>query len=147
MHWQAEGTGPPRDAKLSGWVIARRVVLLAVGTLCAGAVACRPSVAKYKISGQVRYAGTPIPVGSITFEPTEGIVNRETVAVAEIREGRYEAYVVGGPHRVSIRDLTAETGTFSSRPLFWFEYHSQIDLPVRPAAPVQHDFDIPRTHR
>lgn len=104
-----------------GWL---QIVCL-VGCLSA---ACRPSIPKYKIHGQVRYDGVPVPVGSITFEPVEGLVNRETVAVAEIRDGNYETLIVGGPHRVSIRDLTAESGAASGRPLFLYEYHVQVDL-------------------
>jgi hypothetical protein len=138
---QNERTG---GCQTAGWPSIGWLALLAA---CAWSAACRPSISKYKISGQVRYGGTPIAVGSITFEPTEAVANRETVAVAEIRNGQYQTYVVGGPHRVSIRDLTAEVGSPSSRPLFWYEYHAQVDLPVQPKAPVQRDFDIPRTHR
>lgn len=110
-----------------------------------GSAACSPSVAKYPLRGQVRYDGKPVLLGSITFEPSAGIVNRETVAIAEIRDGRYETLVVGGPHRVSIRDLTGELGT--GRPLFLYEYHVQVDLPVGARKAVQYDFDIPRSHR
>lgn len=147
--WDASKVTAPSGTVRAGGDRRHVAVMRWVALLCATAIlaaGCRSSVAKYKIHGQVRYRGQPVVLGSITFEPSEGLANRETVAVAEIRDGRYETYVVGGPHRVSIRDLSAEAGK-AARPLFLYEYHTQVDLPVGSSTGIQRDFEIPRTHR
>jgi hypothetical protein len=104
----------------------------------------------YELVGQVTYNGKPIPLGDIRFEPTQGVVNKDTVGYAMIRDGEYCAEVVGGPHRVSIRDLSADSSDGKgARPMFGLEYYTEVVLPtadkVEPGA--TQDFDVPASHK
>jgi hypothetical protein len=125
----------------------------AVAVCCAilfghlGAAGCGSRVGKYKLSGNVTYGDKPIALGTMILEPAEGIANSETLANADIKAGRYETQVVGGKHRVLIRDLSSESGQPGSKALFIYEYATEIDLPKNANQPVVHDIKIPLTHR
>ncbi len=111
------------------------------------ATGCGGGPAKYTLTGKVTYGGQPIALGSMILEPLEGVANADTVANAEIRAGRYEAEIVGGPHKVLIRDLSSEAGTPGARSLFVYEYYTKLDLPKESSQPVERDIDIPTTHK
>jgi hypothetical protein len=113
--------------------------------LCAAG--CGGGPAKYQLSGNVTYGGKPLLLGSMILEPLEGVANADTVANAEIRGGRYEAEIVGGPHKVLIRDLSSEAGTPGARSLFIYEYYARLDLPKESSRAVEHDIAIPTTHK
>jgi hypothetical protein len=108
---------------------------------------CGRGPAKYKLTGKVTYGDKPIAMGTMILEPLEGVANADTVANAEIRAGRYEAEVVGGPHKVLIRDLSPEAGTPGARSLFVYEYYTKLDLPKESSQPVERDVEIPTTHK
>ena len=107
---------------------------------------CSKGPGKYQISGTVTYGDQPIRTGSIMFEPTAGKATRETVAMAQIENGRYAAEVVGGPHLVSIRDLGGEiSGAGAAGASFKMEYHTNADLPKQATSDL--DFQVPLTHK
>jgi hypothetical protein len=58
---------------------------------------CGPS--EGKVSGQVKYGGTPLPGGIVLFQPT-GPQNSVSVVLDE--QGNYEAVLPGGEVRVSV---------------------------------------------
>jgi hypothetical protein len=120
-------------------------IALALGLVVASG--CGNRIGKYKLTGTVTYGDKPIVLGSMILEPAEGLANSETVANADIRDGRYETEVVGGKHRVLIRDLSSESGQPGSRSLFVYEYATEIDLPKESSEAVVHDISIPLTHR
>jgi hypothetical protein len=112
---------------------------------------CGDGDQRYPISGSVTFNSRPIELGAITFEPLEGEVTKETMAFAAIRQGRYQARVVGGPHKVSIRDLAHEPEAFGldiepSSPLFRYQYTVAIDLPAESSGAVAYDFEVPPEH-
>ena len=55
---------------------------------------------RFELSGKVTYRGKPVPAGTITFEPTDRVVNATTIGEAEIKDGQYKTLpdkgVVGG---------------------------------------------------
>jgi hypothetical protein len=126
------------DCRQRACCLATLVLVLAAG--------CGGGIKKYRLSGQVTYGDKPISVGTIVLEPTTG-ASTETVAYVPIRDGRYEAQVVGGPHRVSIRDMSSESGQPGSKSLFIYEYATEIDLPQESSQPVVRDIKIPISHR
>ena len=108
---------------------------------------CGGGPAKYKLTGNVTYGGKAIALGSLILEPLEGVANADTVANVEIRGGRYEAEVVGGPHKILIRDLSSEAATPGARSLFVYEYYTKLDLPQESSEAVKRDIEIPTTHK
>ena len=64
---------------------------------CAILVGCSNKDRLYKISGTVAVAGEPIPQGTITFTPVDG-VGRD--CGAKIIDGKFEAQVTRGEKRV-----------------------------------------------
>jgi hypothetical protein len=129
-----------------------RCRIAAAFLLCAAAcVGCsgEEGPAMYPIAGTVTFAGKPIPVGDIRFEPLEGVVNRQTISVAPIQDGKYNTQVTGGPQRVSVRDLTATFDDSTQRPMFQTEYYQKADLPPIDTVTGEETFDIdvPKTHR
>lgn len=104
---------------------------------------------KYDVTGAVTYKGKPIPYGDIRFEPTQGLVNRQSVVLAEIRDGQYSARIVGGPHHVSVRDLSGGGDESTARPMFQMEYQTKAELPPLESVQGTHTFDVevPAKHK
>src|SRR5262245_20640722 len=72
---------------------------------------CSPGERVYQLSGTVTYAGKPIPVGHIIFEPDANSGNKGGSGFAKIKDGHYDTSildgrgVLGGPHVVRIQGL------------------------------------------
>jgi hypothetical protein len=131
-------------------------ILLALLVCLSSLVGCsrEEGPKKYQLMGTVHYRGNPIGHGDIVFEPTTGTTNSETVANAWIQEGEYQTEVVGGPHRIAIRDLSGDTdmgGSGDQRSAFQRQYTALIELPtidsVDDGETVTHDIEIPAGHR
>lgn len=125
-------------------VAGRYWTVLLVASYFAG---CGGGLGKYKISGTITYGDKPVALGSMILEPLEATANGATIASVEITGGRYEAQVVGGPHKVLIRDLSSEAGTAATRSLFTYEYHTQVELPKESSSSLVQDFVIPTSHK
>lgn len=124
----------------------RCLAIAALVMLALPLASCNKGPGKYEISGTVTYGDQPIRTGSIMFEPMEGKATRETIAMAQIENGRYAAAVVGGPHLVSIRDLGGEaSGAEGTRPSFTMEYTTKAELPKQPTSDL--NFQVPVTHK
>lgn len=124
--------------------------LLAFGLLTAVTLhGCGGGIPKYTVTGTVTYEGKPIRAGTITFEPREGPVTQETMAFAVIRDGKYEVEIVGGPHKVVIRDLSDDPDIVASEaeaspPLFTGQITVDVDFPKKsPTGVFTHDFRLP----
>jgi len=102
----------------------------------------------YSVSGNVTFAGKPIPVGKIYFTPDAAKGNTGPAGYAEIKDGKYSTSaaggrdVIGGPMVVRI---TAADGVKideerpNGKPLFP-PYQVVADLPK---SSTTKDFDVP----
>ena len=111
-----------------------------------GAAACKPSgPVRYRLDGAVTFAGKPVPMGKIYFDPVgqPGAPNGFT----DIVDGRYDTDkvgkgVAGGKTSVRIQGHSKEGADAISGygpPLFQ-EYTTTVELP--PADSTM-DFDVP----
>lgn len=114
MHRLLSASGRPRLVGLVVWLVP---LLLVAG--CGRATS--------KVSGQVRFKGTPLPGGQLTFRPDDAKFN---TVIAEIDEqGRYEAVLPAGTVKVSVdnRGLEPPSKLDGGAAL-------PLDLPLSPAA-------------
>lgn len=117
----------------------KRAVLLLVLLAAGGCGSEGPR--RYELSGTVTYRGTPLPVGTLLFEPDTGRGNRGPGTLVEVREGRYRTMpgqgVVGGPYLVRITGFDGKGDdrgeSQQGRPLFP-EQVQVLDLPHRNAS-------------
>lgn len=85
--------------------MARSFLILVLLVATAG---CQPAgPQRYHLSGQVSFAGSPVPAGTIVFEPDASQGNDGPQGVAIIVNGLFDTArggkgTVGGPHRVTI---------------------------------------------
>jgi hypothetical protein len=120
------------------------VVVLVTLALVAGC-GRRGGPPRYPVSGSVTYAGSPLALGRISFEPDTSRANQGPGGYGDIVDGRYETYrtmgAVGGPHRVVIEGYSGDTPEQRSkrRPLFP-PYITTVDLPTGKA---EVDFAVP----
>lgn len=134
--------------------LAASVGRVAIAAALLGMAACSGCLSErgpqmYKLTGKVTYDGRPIPVGDIRFEPLQGTVNRQTIKVAQVKDGVYTTEVTGGPHRVAVRDLSGGFDNSTMQSMFLTEYYTQADLPPLESVDDVHtyDLDIPPTHK
>jgi hypothetical protein len=70
--------------------------MLLFGGLLLAAQGCGKSrVERHSLSGQVTYAGKPVPAGLIIFEPDPTKGNRGPQGYAEVLDGRYQTDKLG----------------------------------------------------
>lgn len=84
-------------------------VFLLFGLLFPLAVGCSSEEGppRYRVSGEVTFKGTPVPIGVIQFMPDTSQGNSGPPGFAEIKEGQFDTKlsgkgIIGGPHIVSI---------------------------------------------
>ncbi len=105
------------------------------------------TVRKFHVSGNVTFKGSPVPSGTIIFDPDRASGNSAPQGVAEIIDGKFDTSkgegVVGGAYQVIINgfngkpDVTNESSEI--KPLFP-ENKRKVDLPQKTTTM---DFDIP----
>ena len=101
--------------------------------------------ARYRVSGEVRYEGKPVPAGEIVFRPDTNKGNDGPGSVARIRDGRYETDsgrgVVGGAYVVEIVGFDGVPSAESLDGSVLFSPQSkEVDFPL---SAVTQDFDLP----
>ena len=109
---------------------------------------CSPGERVYQLSGKVTYAGKPIPVGHIIFEPDANSGNNGGSGFAKIKDGHYDTSILdgrgtlGGPHVVRIQGLDGivRGELLNGIPLFQ-EYVTTADLPKGNGTK---DFEVPK---
>jgi hypothetical protein len=124
--------------------VPRTLVLVGLAILAG----CSPGERVYQLSGNVTYAGKPIPVGHIIFEPDSNSGNNGGSGFAKIKDGHYDTSVLdgrgvlGGPHIVRIQGLDGivRGELLNGIPLFP-EYVTTADLPKGNGTK---DFDVPK---
>ena len=95
---------------------------------------------RYRVSGEVKIAGEPVPYGEILFTPDSGKGNSGPQGIAIIEHGKYDTAgtrapgVAGGPTVVQVTALRDASGKLIG------EYQFSIDLPK---ADTTHNIEIP----
>jgi len=95
---------------------------------------------RYRVSGEVKLAGAPVPHGEILFTPDSGKGNSGAQGIADIKDGKYDTAstrapgVAGGPMTVRVTALGDPNGKLLC------EYEFNVDLP---RADTVHNIDIP----
>src|SRR5262245_7235027 len=120
----------------------RRFVALVVVMAAAWFAGCSKSEPnRYRISGEVKFNGQPIPFGDVLFTPDGAKRNSGPQGIASIRNGWYDTAtsggkgIAGGPTVIRITGLTGLGG-----PLLC-EYEMRVDLP---RADSTHSIDVPK---
>ncbi|HBO42431.1 MAG TPA: hypothetical protein DD670_00520 [Planctomycetaceae bacterium] len=123
------------------------IAMLLVGGLLLAAQGCGKSrVERHTLSGQVTFAGKPVPAGLIIFEPDPTKGNRGPQGYAEILDGRYQTDKLGkgtmtGALIITISAYPVDDGSGEnpSPPLFApFKTTAQISEETATL-----DFDVP----
>jgi hypothetical protein len=115
------------------------IVLASVTLLTAG---CNQDTGpqRYQLSGEVKFAGQPVPHGMITFTPDSSQGNSGPQGVAIIKDGKYDTAapdgkgIGGGPTIIHI------TGQGPDQRQVICEFVEKVDLPRQDS---QHHIDIP----
>ena len=122
---------------------------LALALLLASAAGCgQRGPERFRVSGTVTYAGKPVPLGRVVFEPDTSRGNDGPQGFAPIENGRFDTSgphcrgMVGGPMRVRIDGLEMKAGedAAASGKLLFPSYEEAVDLP---RANVVRDFVVP----
>lgn len=102
---------------------------------------CSENGAKgYRVSGEARYDGKPIPYGDVLFTPDGAAGNSGLQGIAIIQDGKYDTSgadgmgVSGGPMVIKVTGLDKPGG----KVLCEFEYKADL-----PKADSKHDIDVP----
>jgi hypothetical protein len=115
-----------------------KVVVIAAGLL-AGCAPGEPH--RYRVSGEAKFDGQPIPYGDVLFTPDGAKGNSGPQGIAPIRDGRYDTAaaggkgIAGGPTVLKITGLTGPGGKLLC------EYELRVDLP---RAASTHPIDVPK---
>jgi len=122
------------------WPAVATAVLVA-----AAAVGCGPDgPARHRVHGTVTYAGRPVPVGRIVFEPDVLKGNRGPQGFAVVEEGRFDTAVKqgrgtsGGPMVVTIDAFDTPGPGQAATPLVT-NHQEHCDLPT---ADTELTFDL-----
>ena len=97
---------------------------------------------RYRVSGEVKVAGQPVPYGEILFTPDSGKGNSGPQGIAIIQQGKYDTAgtrapgVAGGPTVVTVTALADPSGKLIC------EHQFDIDLPK---SDTTHNIDIPES--
>jgi hypothetical protein len=97
---------------------------------------------RYKLSGEVKFAGQPIPSGTIIFTPDSSQGNSGPQGIAIIKDGKYDTTlpegkgIGGGPTIIHI------TGQSPDQHQVICEFEEKTDLPKQDS---QHNIDVPAT--
>src|SRR5262245_54994470 len=95
---------------------------------------------RYRVSGEVKFNGQPVPFGEVLFTPDGSKNNSGVQGIAEIKNGRYDTQgsrapgVAGGPTIVRVTATSDANGTLIG------EHQYKVELP---RADSTHNIDIP----
>ena len=96
---------------------------------------------RFRVSGEARFDGKPIPYGDVLFTPDGTKQNSGPQGIATIRDGKYDTSgsqgkgVAGGPTVVRVTGLTGPGGKLLC------EYEYTTDLP---RADTTHAVEVPK---
>ena len=120
------------------------LVLFGLVLLCG----CSPGERVYQLSGNITYAGKPVPAGHIIFEPDNNAGAHGGSGFAKIKDGHYDTSildghgVMGGPHIVRIQGLDGIVrGELLNGISLFPEFVTTADLPKGNGTK---DFEVPK---
>jgi hypothetical protein len=139
-----------QDKNSSSSALRRNLLISGVAAaVCLTLVGCgqRSSSGRNNISGKVTFAGNPIPVGRIYFDPDASMKNDGLQGYAEIKDGYYDTAKTdkgptGGPVIVRIEafdGVALDAERPNGKPLFP-SYQKKVELP---RGQTTMDFDVP----
>ena len=120
----------------------RSWLIISVCAFAAAATGCGKGDAqvRYRVSGEVKYDGQPVPYGEVLFTPDGALGNSGAQGIATIKDGKYDTSgsrapgVSGGPMVARVTALSDPSGKLLS------EQEFKVDLPK---ADSTHNFDLP----
>jgi hypothetical protein len=122
-------------------------VSVAILAAAVGALGCADSGPRRNaISGNVTFAGKPLPAGMIFFDPDVRKKHDGPGGFAYIKDGAYDSRnngkgVIAGPHVVRIQGFDGKPGNeLPLGALLFPEYETTADLPAEAST---RDFDVP----
>ncbi len=95
---------------------------------------------RFRVSGEVKYGGKPVPYGEVLFTPDGSKKNSGAQGITTIKDGRYDTRgsrapgTAGGPIVVRVTALSDPNGKLL------VEYEFSIDLPKSDSV---HNIEIP----
>ena len=95
---------------------------------------------RYRVSGDVKFNGQPVPFGEVLFTPDGSKNNSGAQGIAEIKNGHYDTQgsrapgIAGGPTIVRVTASSDDKGTLIG------EHEYSVELP---RADTTHNIDIP----
>ena len=105
-------------------------------------VGCKDSgPGRFRVSGNAKFEGNPIPFGDVVFTPDGSKKNSGPQGIAQIRDGKYDTAASGGkgfgggPTIIRVTGFSGEGGKVIC------EYQYKADLP---RSETTHDIDVPK---
>lgn len=95
---------------------------------------------RYRVSGEVKINGEPVPFGEVLFTPDGSKNNSGAQGIADIKNGRYDTQgsrapgIAGGPTIVRVTASSDDKGTLIG------EHEYSVELP---RADTTHNINIP----
>lgn len=113
----------------------RRLVVLSLACCVLGCGQAGPK--RYRLEGTVEYEGSPVPAGTIYFDPDASKNNKGPQGFAQIVDGKFDTSKgglghVGGPMKVRIVGLAAapsgQTNDDSPKPGLFPDFVDRVEL-------------------
>ena len=98
-------------------------------------------VKRFRLSGDVKYDGQPIPYGEVLFTPDGQKKNSGPQGIAPIRDGKYDTAAAGGKGVGGGPTVIRVTGFASEGGKLLCEVELPADLPRADGA---HNIDVPK---
>jgi len=107
--------------------------------VCCLALGCGGGAKLYRVTGNVKFDGNPVPAGKIYFTPDTSKNNSGAPGWADIKDGKYDTAAPGGQGVVGGPMIVKIEGSNGTTPLF-ANYQTSAELPRGAAT---QDFDVP----
>lgn len=129
----------------------RYLTLVLIATLL-GFTGCTQNIGRHDLSGNVTFAGQPVPRGTIQFTPAVG--NDGPGGFAEIVDGKYDTSLTGkgptkGPHTVVIEGFDGQSDPVHEAPqghALFDKFQTNTDVPDT-GDKVPADFEVPAANK
>jgi hypothetical protein len=127
-------------------MIFSRATRLLLGTALLGSIAAAAGCTsddgptRYRVSGEVRVNGEPVPYGEILFTPDNGKGNSGPQGIATIQNGKYDTAGTRAPGVAGGATVVLVTALADNKGKLICEYQFSLDLPK---ADSTHNIEVP----